>query len=72
MNVTVDVGQLLIGIAVLFTAWQNWRNSRAIREIHRSTNSMKDALVDVTSKESFARGVHAGEVSSMNLNHRTD
>jgi len=72
MHVTVDIGQILIGLAVLFTEYQNWQNKRAISDVHKATNSMKDALVETTSRESFARGVRSGEASSMNINHRKD
>ena len=72
MNINIDIGQILIGLGVLFTAWQSYRNSRDIKEVHIATNSMKDALVDVTEKESYARGVKAGETSSMNINHREE
>jgi len=77
MNITVDIGQILMGIAQLVTVGLLVRNmkagrrrDKAIEEIHLATNSMKDALVSATEKESFARGVRSGELSSMNINHR--
>ena len=77
MNVTIDLGQILFGSAQLITVLliayntlQGNKRDKAIDAIHKATNSMKDALVASTEKESFARGVKSGELSSMNLNHR--
>jgi hypothetical protein len=61
------IGMLLNAIATIFGLMQSLRNGRKIEEVHLATNSMKDALVDKTDKEAFARGVKSGEASSMNL-----
>jgi uncharacterized membrane protein YccC len=67
-----DISQLIIACAIAFNVWQGWRNGRKIDVVHDATNSMKDALVESTSKESYARGVKQGEASSININHRED
>ena len=61
------IAQLITAIVLALNFWQSYHNGKKIEEVHRATNSMKDALVESTSKESYARGVKAGEVSSMNL-----
>jgi hypothetical protein len=71
-----DISQFIIAFAVAVNAWQSYRNGRKIDVVHDATNSMKDALVASTEKESYARGMKAGvtqgEISSMNINHRED
>jgi hypothetical protein len=70
MSVLGDIAQLITSSAVAFTVYQSYRNGKKIEQVHLATNSMKDALVLSTEKESFARGIKAGEMSSMNINHR--
>jgi hypothetical protein len=72
-----DAGELILGLGILFNgiaaliaAVQSFRNGRALSDIHKATNSMKDALVASTDKEAFARGIKAGEASTMSINHR--
>jgi hypothetical protein len=62
-----EVAQLITAIVLALNFYQSYRNGKKIEQVHLATNSMKDALVESTSKESYARGVKAGEVSSMNL-----
>jgi len=57
MNVTVDIGQLLIGLGMLLNIFMAWRNTHMLNKVQNNTNSMKDELVALTDKESFARGV---------------
>jgi hypothetical protein len=57
MNITVDIGQLLIGLGMLLNIFMSWHNTRVINKVQNNTNSMKDELVALTDKESFARGV---------------
>jgi hypothetical protein len=64
------MGVLLNAVATAFSLAQSLRNGRKIEEVHLATNSMKDALVASTDKEAFARGIKAGEASSMQINHR--
>lgn len=68
----IALGQLIVAGIALASYVQSRRNASKIEEIHKATNSMKDALVKSTGDESFARGVRAGEASSMNINHRQD
>jgi hypothetical protein len=65
-----EIAQLITAIVLALNFWQSRQNGKKIEAVHLATNSMKDALVESTSKESYARGVKAGEVSSHNLNHR--
>lgn len=37
-----------------------WRNSRAIKQVHDATNSMKDELVAEVRKQEHARGLKEG------------
>jgi hypothetical protein len=62
-----EVAQLITAIALAANVYQSWRNGQGIERVHKATNSMKDQLIASTDKESFARGVKAGETSSMNL-----
>jgi hypothetical protein len=64
-----EVAQLITAIVLALNFYQSYRNGKKIEQVHLATNSMKDALVESTSKESYARGVKAGEVSSMNLHN---
>ena len=70
MSLLGDIAQLITSGAVALTVWQSYRNGKKIDIVHLATNSMKDALVDATDKEAYARGVKSGESSSMNFNHR--
>lgn len=67
-----EIAQLLTAIVLALNFYQSYRNGRKIEQVHLATNSMKDALVASTEKESYARGVKAGEVSSMNLKNGVD
>jgi hypothetical protein len=58
------IGVLLNAVVTVFSLIQSLRNGRKIEQVHLATNSMKDALVDVTGKEAYARGVKSGEASS--------
>jgi hypothetical protein len=64
-----EIAQLITALVLALNFWQSYRNGKKIEQVHLATNSMKDALVESTSKESYARGVKAGEVSSMNLHN---
>lgn len=64
-----EIAQLITALVLALNFYQSYRNGKKIEEVHLATNSMKDALVESTSKESYARGVKAGEVSSMNLHN---
>jgi hypothetical protein len=61
------IGVLLNAVVTVFSLIQSMRNGRKIEDVHLATNSMKDALVASTEKESYARGVKAGESGSLNL-----
>jgi hypothetical protein len=70
MSISIgEVAQLITAVVLALNFWQSRRNGQKIEAVHLATNSMKDALVESTSKESYARGVKAGEVSSMNLHN---
>jgi hypothetical protein len=63
-----DLAQLLAGLGLLINAlftglayMQSRSNGRQIDAVHTATNSMKDALVASTAKESFAAGVKQGQ-----------
>ena len=64
-----EIAQLITALVLALNFYQSYRNGKKIEQVHLATNSMKDALVESTSKESYARGVKAGEVSSMNLHN---
>lgn len=49
-------------IAALATLIVSLRNGRKVEEVHRATNSMKDALVLLTEIEAHARGRAQGVV----------
>ena len=66
------IAQFITAVVLALNFWQSYRNGKGIKEVHLATNSMKDALVISTDKEAYARGVKAGEVSSMNINHRIE
>ena len=65
-----EIAQLITAVVLALNFLQSLRNGRNIEKVHLATNSMKDALVNTTEKESYARGIKAGEASSMNINHR--
>jgi hypothetical protein len=65
-----EIAQLITAIVLALNFIQSWRNGKSIEKVHLATNSMKDALVNSTEKESYARGVKSGEASSLNINHR--
>jgi hypothetical protein len=52
--IIVSTGPTLVGLAGLLLSWFN---GRAIKEVHKSTNSRLDQLVQVTKTEAFAAGV---------------
>jgi hypothetical protein len=56
-----EIAQLITAIVLALNFMQSWRNGRKIEEVHRATNSMKDALVASTAKESYAAGLKEGE-----------
>ena len=56
-----EIAQLITAIVLALNFLQSYRNGRKIEEVHRATNSMKDALVLTTEKESYARGLKQGE-----------
>lgn len=62
-----EIAQLITALVLALNFYQSYRNGKKIEQVHLATNSMKDALVESTSKESYARGVKAGEVSSTTL-----
>ena len=56
-NLTLgDIAQLCTALAALASFIASLRNYRKIEEVHKATNSMKDELVAVTAKSSFAEG----------------
>jgi hypothetical protein len=65
-----EIAQLITAVVLFLNYLQSRENGQKIEAVHLATNSMKDALVDSTGKEAFARGVKSGEMSSMNINHR--
>ena len=65
-----EIAQLITAIVLALNFIQSWRNGKSIEKVHLATNSMKDALVNSTEKEAYARGVKSGEASSLNINHR--
>lgn len=67
-----EIAQLITAIVLALNFYQSRKNGQKIEDVHKATNSMKDALVLSTEKESYARGVKAGEVSSMNLKNGVD
>lgn len=70
MGWVAAIAQLITAVVLALNFLQSYRNGKKIEQVHLATNSMKDALVISTEKESFARGIKAGEASSMNINHR--
>jgi len=44
-------------IVQLINVWNLQRNTKDLRLVEKNSNSMKDALVSLTEKESYARGV---------------
>lgn len=67
MNINVDLVALLIIAVVNFaTGIMTWYTHKRITQVEVATNSMKDALVESTSKASFAEGREEGRTE----NHR--
>jgi hypothetical protein len=56
-----EIAQFITAIVLALNFIQSWRNGRKIEEVHKATNSMKDALVDSTAKASYAAGLKHGE-----------
>jgi hypothetical protein len=56
-----EIAQFITAVVLALNFIQSWRNGRKIEEVHKATNSMKDALVESTKKESYAAGVKHGE-----------
>jgi hypothetical protein len=56
-----EIAQLITAVVLALNFVQSWRNGKKIEEVHKSTNSMKDALVASTAKENYAAGVKHGE-----------
>jgi hypothetical protein len=63
-------GVLLSAITSALAFIQSRKNAQGIQSVHIATNSLTERLVKSTADESFARGIKAGESSSMNINHR--
>jgi uncharacterized membrane protein YccC len=57
----------IIASGVVFSAWQSWRNSKAIGEVHLATNSMHDEIVTLAradaTQEERARAKGAATLS---------
>jgi hypothetical protein len=51
-----EVGELMIGVASLYTAIMTARNGRKIDAVHESTNGKMDSLIELTRSSSFAAG----------------
>jgi hypothetical protein len=45
------IANMIVAGGVLFGIFQQWRNGKAIKEVHIATNSMHDEIVDLTRKE---------------------
>jgi len=56
-----EIAQLITAIVLALNFWQSFRNGKKIEEVHKATNSMKDALVATTAEASYAAGVKHGE-----------
>lgn len=65
-----EIAQLITAVVLALNFWQSWRNGRKIEAVHLATNSMKDALVASTAKESYAAGVKQGEDNPRENGHR--
>jgi hypothetical protein len=50
------IGELLIGVASIYTAIMTAKNGRKIDAVHESTNGKMDRLLDLTKSSSFAAG----------------
>lgn len=48
------IGAVVVAVIV---AIRQTKTQAAVEEVHKATNSMKDALIVATEKEAFARGV---------------
>jgi hypothetical protein len=51
---------LVLGILTAFNTWRSGRRDARVEEIHKATNSMKDALVESTKIGSHAIGMAEG------------
>jgi hypothetical protein len=60
------VTQVLVAVGVLANVVQNIINGIKIETVHKSTNSMKDELVEAVRKEAFQAGQinQSGQVDS--------
>ena len=54
------LGFFLNALGTIAGAIQSFRNGGKIEQIHKATNSMKDALVASTARASLAEGMAAG------------
>ena len=52
--IIATAGPTLVSLASLLVSYLN---GRAIKKVHKSTNSRLDQLVEVTKREAFAAGV---------------
>lgn len=57
LAIVAAVPPTLLALATLVVSL---RNSKKVEEVHKATNSMKDALVLTTEKEALARGIKKG------------
>ena len=54
------ITRLIIAISVSYNIWQTWRVKKNVHIIEKATNSMKDALIEATSKASLSEGTAIG------------
>ncbi len=54
------IAWMMIAVLNAYTAYISHRNSNKIEHIQKSTNSMKDALIESTAKASLAEGTAIG------------
>ncbi len=50
---------LFVGVLSAWNAWKSKQRDAKVEEIHKATNSMKDALVEATKIASHAEGMDA-------------
>lgn len=51
-----NVADIMMAFAILATVYMQWRNGRAIEQVHKATNSMHDEIVTMTRAEGVAQG----------------
>lgn len=51
-----NVADIMMACAILATVYMQWRNSKTLNTIHKSTNSMHDQIVTLTRAEGVAQG----------------